>query len=132
MMRDQEKTAAMLEEIKQVRVQDAKVKHRIKGHAAVVTYGLEKSHVGYFTECIGCGERRRGSDKNEAMWRWEHAAGPCKKPWNVEAKIDEIKLKHLTTGEDGDQITLKSLHEQLLENQRKLDCIIQRLGLRHD
>jgi len=128
---NREKTAAMLEEIKQVRVQDAKVEHRIQGHAAIVTYGLGKDHVGgYYTECLGCGEHRRGSDKKDAVWRWKEAASPCKRRWNVEAKIDEIKLKHLTTGEDGDQITLKSLHEELLKNQRKLDRIIKHFRIK--
>lgn len=127
---NKEKTAAMLEEIKQARAQDEKVKHRIQGHAAIVTYGLGKDHVGYYTECIGCGEHRGGRDKEDAVWRWKEAAGPCIRPWNVEAKIDEIKLKHMNTGEDGNQITLKSLHEELLENQRKLDRIIKHFRIK--
>jgi hypothetical protein len=125
-----EKTAAMLEEIQQVRAQDEKVKHRIQGHAIIVTHGLKEGDVCYATECIGCGERKNEWDKAASLWRWKEAAGSCTKLWIIESKIDEIKSKHMNTDDGGNQVTLKSLHEELLKNQRKLDQIIKHFKIK--
>lgn len=127
----------VLEKIAEIRRKDDQVVHRIQGHCVVV---VMESDGHYGTECIGCGEQRFGHDEGAALWRWEHAASPCRSTWNAEAQIDEIKTRHLNTDDEGEEITLKSVQgkilevqDQILENQRKLDAkldkIIRRLGI---